>query len=398
VAIVSPREDPSESRTIGDIFRRPGFWLICLFGLHFLILFNVVQDYFYAVFAGKPPQVLHYLTWSMLLWYSRVAIVPFAVWIALRYRLQFERWFRCIAIYAVGSACAALFVSALQGVLVERIDLETLYFPLVSIQSVHLTLFQTMFVRGWPKITYNMLTCWLLIALIEAMLYHDDAHRRRLEALQLEKHLVTAKLKALQMQLNPHFLFNTLHAISTLIEEEPRMAEEMILRLGHLLRGILDEESPEISLRRELCFLDDHLAIERVRFGDRLSTLFEIDDALLNCAVPQLLLQPLVENVIQHGIGKHSGRETIKIKVSQDSEWLRIELRNTNSHLEQSEDIFSRAGIGISNTMMRLNTLYRDRCSLNLTRLSPSGVAVSVAIPFRELSMTECQHEREILS
>jgi LytS/YehU family sensor histidine kinase len=196
------------------------------------------------------------------------------------------------------------------------------------------------------------------------------------------------------MQLNPHFLFNTLHSISTLIEDEPKVAEEMIFRLSHLLRSILDEDKPEISLRQELCFLEDHLAIEKVRFGDRLKTTFLIEDVLLDCAVPQLILQPLVENVIQHGIGRYAGNDSIEITASQQMDLLHIEVKNYNSRLEHAAQPSARAGgIGLSNTRMRLKTLYKERCSLDLHRLSPSGFAVRLSVPLRKMSAAECELE-----
>lgn len=187
----------------------------------------------------------------------------------------------------------------------------------------------------------------------------------------------TVNLRALRMQLNPHFLFNTLHAISTLIEDEPRTAEEMVLRLSHLLRSILDEENAEISLRKELYFLEDYLAIERVRFGDRL-TKIDVGEGLMDCTVPQLVLQPLVENAVRHGIGLHNGRDVIDIRAFADESLLHIEVRNSNSVLDKRGDGEVRAGIGLTNTATRLRTLYREKGSLEVTRLEPSGVAVTM--------------------
>jgi two-component system LytT family sensor kinase len=234
-----------------------------------------------------------------------------------------------------------------------------------------------------------MFTCWMLIGLVQGVGYYDEARRQQVQALKLETQLALESLRVLRMQLNPHFLFNTLHSISTLIEDEPKVAEEMILRLSHLLRSILDENKQEISLREELGFLEDHLAIEKVRFGDRLQTTVLIEDALLDCAVPQLILQPLVENVIQHGIGRHQGNDSIEITASQKSDLLHIEVKNYNSRLNGTLQPSSRVGIGLSNTRMRLETLYRDRCFLDMDRLPPSGFVVRLSVPLRMISKTE---------
>jgi len=234
----------------------------------------------------------------------------------------------------------------------------------------------------------------MLIGVVQGAAYYDEARRQQVQSLQLETQLAQQRLRALRMQLNPHFLFNTLHSISTLVEDEPKMAEEMILRLSHLLRSILDEDTPEVSLRQELRFLEDHLAIEKVRFGDRLSTTIQIDDQLLDCAVPQLILQPLVENVIQHGIGRHAGNDSIEIRADRRLDLLHIEVKNYNSRLDSTQHAPSRVGIGLANTRTRLRTLYQDRCSLDLDRLSPTGFAVRLTVPLRTMSETERELER----
>jgi LytS/YehU family sensor histidine kinase len=123
-------------------------------------------------------------------------------------------------------------------------------------------------------------------------------------------------------------------------------------------------------------------------------TSIHIDDCLLDCAVPQLILQPLVENVIQHGIGRHAGNDSIEIRAAQQSDLLHIEVKNYNSRQESSQHPPSRVGIGLANTRTRLMTLYKDRCSLDLDRLSPSGFAVRLSVPLRMMSETERELER----
>lgn len=393
----SQDEAPAGLRML-RLLQQRGFWVPCILGLHVLILAHAAQWYMYAVFASRTPHMLTYIRWAMSLWYTRAALVPPIVWVALRFRFQINRWRRYFTIYVISSLLLAILASALQAHVVVRLETGRYFYPNEqdSLDTIRLTKLQSMVVRGWPHLLYNMFTCWMLIGLVQGMGCYEDAHRRKLQSLQLETQLATVKLKALRMQLNPHFLFNTLHAISTLIDEEPRMAEEMILRLSNLLRSILDEENPEIPLRKELCFLEDHLAVEKVRFGDRLRTNINISDALLDCAVPHLILQPLVENVIQHGISRHRGDDMIEITASQTSDLLCIELQNRNSRLEYSADVSARVGIGLSNTEMRLHTLYHDRCSLQLAHLSPSGVSVRITLPFRTIPSILHEHEEEV--
>ncbi len=392
--------ESSSNRIWRGILLRRDFWLNCVIALHILILVHAAQWYMYAKFAGKVPQTLLYLQWATKLWYTRAAMAPFAVWIALRFSLRRDRWLRYLILYFVSSFMLALGASMLQSVAVTRIGTSRFFYPSdMSSESsapgaVHLTKFQNAVVKGWPHLIYNMFTCWMLIGVVQGASYYDEARRQQVQALQLETQLALQSLRALRMQLNPHFLFNTLHSISTLVEEEPKMAEEMILRLSHLLRSILDEGNTEVSLRQELRFLEDHLAIEKVRFGDRLMTSIHIDDCLLDCAVPQLILQPLVENVIQHGIGRHAGNDSIEIRAAQQSDLLHIEVKNYNSRQESSQHPPSRVGIGLANTRTRLKTLYKDRCSLDLDRLSPSGFAVRLSVPLRMMSETERELER----
>ncbi len=392
--------ESSSNRDLRGILRRRDFWLPCLLALHVLILVHAAQWYMYAKFAGKEPQTLQYLQWAMKLWYTRALMAPLAVWIALRFTLRRDRWIRYMLLYMVSSFLLAIMASTFQAVAVTRIGTSRFFYPsdmsteTTAPGTVHLTKTQNAIVKGWPHLIYNMFTCWMLIGVVQGAAYYDEARRQQVQGLKLETQLALESLRALRMQLNPHFLFNTLHSISTLIEDEPKVAEEMIFRLSHLLRSILDEDKPEISLRQELCFLEDHLAIEKVRFGDRLKTTFLIEDVLLDCAVPQLILQPLVENVIQHGIGRHAGNDSIEITASQKLDLLHIEVKNYNSRLDATAQPSSRVGIGLANTRMRLQTLYKERCSLDLDRLSPAGFAVRLSVPLRKMSATECELER----
>jgi LytS/YehU family sensor histidine kinase len=380
----------AQEKILGDLLHRREFWFSCVLGLHVLILVHALQWYLYALFAGKTPHTLLYLRWSLSLWYTRAIMALPCLWIAMRYRFQLDRWFRYFVIYTVSGIVLGVASSALQSVVVTRIETGKVFAannaesPSIP-DNVHLTRFQEAIVKGWPKLVYNMFTCWMMIVLVQGVIYSEDARKRRMQSLELETQLATVNLRALRMQLNPHFLFNTLHAISTLIEEEPQVAEEMVLRLSHLLRSILDEDQPEIPLRKELCFLEDHLAIERVRFGDRLTARIAIDDSLLDCAVPQLILQPLVENVIRHGIGRHAGCDSIDISAKENNGLLHIEVRNINSLLDSPAERPGRVGIGLSNTNLRLKTLYQEHSSLELRGLSPSGVAVVVTLPLRRM-------------
>jgi LytS/YehU family sensor histidine kinase len=235
----------------------------------------------------------------------------------------------------------------------------------------------------------GLLTYWGLLAIQQALHYRSESDRRELEASRLATELAQSRLQALKTQLQPHFLFNTLHAIVTLLDDDVASAEDMLLRLSELLRALLEEfDGQEITLRHELTLLDLYLGIQRKRFGDRLTTRLYIDPATLDCAVPSLLLQPIVENAIQHGIGRHAGADCVEIEGRREDGQLRIEVRNRNSTLGDSSGNAGH-GIGLSNTRLRLQELYGAHAEIRLDMIWPQGVACRIRMPFRELEDAE---------
>ena len=320
------RRSTGQALARSTMFRRFEFWFPFLLAFHILIVLHATQWYLYATFAGDASHPLRYLRWSTELWYTRAALAPIAIYIALRYRFDLSKWFRYLVFYSATTLVIAAAASMLQVAAVGRLGTDRFFSSRMNLADYHakthgrLTPFEKAIVKGWPHLTYNMFTCWMLIGLVQGIYYYRDARERELESSQLQAQLANLRLDALRMQLRPHFLFNTLHAISTLIDEDPAAAAEMLFRLSDLLRSILsDPHVQEISLRDELRFVESHLAIEEVRFGDRLSTKIWVEQGLLDCAVPQFILQPLLENAIQHGIGKHAGTDLIEIRASQRS-------------------------------------------------------------------------------
>jgi hypothetical protein len=199
----------------------------------------------------------------------------------------------------------------------------------------------------------------------------------------LETELARAQLDALRSQLRPHFLFNTLNAISVLTVEDPAKARSMLLRLGSLLRRSLDEEHHEVALQQELEFLNEYLDIQQVRFGDRLVVTSDIDPALLGVRVPVFLLQPLVENAITHGAVEKDGVSVIAIRAARTDRGLRITVQDNGAGPGMLAG--TAEGIGLRNTRERLAQLYGEAATLDLTDASAtsgrSGGCVEVVIP-----------------
>ena len=215
--------------------------------------------------------------------------------------------------------------------------------------------------------------------------WDEHHHVRELNALESRVHEADLRLGVLQAQVEPHFLFNTLHAIVTLLDEDTLSAEDMLLRLSELLRAFLEDyDGQEIPLRRELELLELYLGIQRRRFRDRLTTRIHVAPDVLDAAVPSLVLQPIVENAIRYGIGQHVGDDCVEIDCRREDGMLCIDVRNHNSTLDEGGHAGGH-GIGLSNTRLRMRELYGDRASLRLDMMVPRGVACRLRLPFHEL-------------
>jgi LytS/YehU family sensor histidine kinase len=236
----------------------------------------------------------------------------------------------------------------------------------------------------------GLLTYWLLVGAVQFYHTHDQARKRQLRTAQLEARLAEAQMENLRTQLHPHFLFNTLQAAATLIHEDPDGAEDILCRLSELLRVSLDEmRTHEIALAREVEFLKHYVGIQQRRFGDRLRFQLQIDANTLDCAVPTLILQPLAENAVRHGVGKHKDSDVVTVRAFQERDRLCLAVSNFSSSLEGLPEQLLSRGVGLSNTRERLEQLYGNEQSIRLLGLEPKGVCVQVSIPRRRVASDE---------
>jgi two-component system, LytTR family, sensor kinase len=219
----------------------------------------------------------------------------------------------------------------------------------------------------------DMLRYWGVVAIEHVMNYHRQARER-------EVALAEAKLEVLRRQLQPHFLFNTLNSISVLMFENVTLANRMLLRLSELLRAGLTSDSPhEVSLERELSFLERYLEIERIRFGDRLTIDLNVDQSTLGARVPNLILQPIVENAIKYGVAAIDRPSTVSISARKEGDELVLRVRDDGPGIPRN----AKRGVGLGNTEARLRQLYGEEQKLELSSPINGGVLVSIAIPFR---------------
>jgi len=221
--------------------------------------------------------------------------------------------------------------------------------------------------------------------------YAFDYQRRYREgevrATRLEAQLAQAQLQALKMQLHPHFLFNTLHSISALVHKNPDAADKMIARLGDFLRMTLENSGAhEVSLQEELEFLKCYLEIERIRFAERLTVQLDIEPETLDARLPNLILQPIVENAIRHGISPRTIPGRIEIEARRLNGFLQVQVTDNGPGISSNSNTGTivREGVGLANTQARLKQLYGENHRLDLSNAATGGLTVLLEIPFRE--------------
>jgi len=270
--------------------------------------------------------------------------------------------------YLLGHAVASVALT----VVYRTLYLTLLY--LLAVPRVHLSWAAILnSVNVWIPIY------WMVLGVAYALDFYHKWQHRTLEAARLETQLAQAQLQALKQQLNPHFLFNTLNALSTLIEDEPQAAQRMTAKLGEFLRLVLDHtDAQQVPLSQELHFAQLYLAIEQVRFCDRLTFTHHVEATALTAVVPHLLLQPLVENAVRHGLAA-AGRGRIHLQAQRQGERLVVEVQNTGPSLP----VGGTRGIGLANTEQRLRTLYGSHYVLSLCSDAEQGTIVHLELPFR---------------
>lgn len=320
----------------------------------------------------------HLLVAWLLGAYAWALLTPGVLWLGREYPIQRRNWVPRAAVHLLAGAGFSAFELTLESVLYSRLHL----FP--TMRTVREALPQLLAV-GFQGGLFNY---FLVLGIQRGVLYYHRYQDRSREALQLElrtselqSQLVSARLHALKMQLQPHFLFNTLNAIAVLVRQQKSQgAERMLGYLGDLLRRVLDDaDAREVPLRRELEYLQIYLAIEQVRFADRLRVEVAVDAASQEASVPQLILQPIVENAIRHGIERSSSAGRILISAAKVGGAVQLRVEDDGPGL--SGDSSAGRGIGLANTRARLRQLYGHDAKLDVENGDRGGVAVTIRIP-----------------
>jgi two-component system LytT family sensor kinase len=248
------------------------------------------------------------------------------------------------------------------------------------------------------RITFQFPVFWGLVGVAHALRFYERAKGREQREAELEACLAQARLQALRMQLNPHFLFNTLNSIASLVHEQPQ-AEEMIESLSDLLRLTLSaSDRQEVTLREELHFLERYLLIEQIRFGQRLRVEKQIDVSALEAVVPILILQPIVENAVRHGIEAQIAPGIIRIVAEHAGDTLLLSVEDNGCGLDSSPNGTLKEGVGLSNTRSRLKELYGVRASLELQPGKIRGFTAQIQIPWQTTFNGRAPQELELAS
>jgi two-component system LytT family sensor kinase len=351
-----------------------------LIGLAYTFNYSHYARNYVKIFSSEPS-FGEMLVWEMPYWLLWAVLSPLVFWLTRRFRLERGRLLRNLLVHA--AACLALSLAHRAVYLFIEWELGVRAYTNLGFLS---SVYNENFFFNLP----NGFLCYVTILLAGTYHRHHQEEelkisRLKAELAQAQLQMTQAQLQALKMQLQPHFLFNTLNSVSSMMDEDVEAAEEMLARLGDFLRLTLDNAgAQEVTLQEELEFLRSYLEIERVRFSDRLTVQIEAEPETYEALVPNLILQPIVENAIRHGFMARVGRGRIEIHARRDNEWLRLEVKDNGPGLQSDgPEQKSARGLGFKLTRERLERLYSTRQRFNLADAPGGGLQVSLEIPYR---------------
>lgn len=330
------------------------------------------QVYFVYTKSGQQTSWYAVLASEMIYAYAWAILTPLILWLAKRIRFERQRWLTSLVLHIVASVIIALVHRLLYAGGNGLYRFWVLHLPW-NWENLPITLIN--------YLDYGILLYWMIVALYFLFDYYHRFQAKALRAAQLENQLAQARLQALNMQLRPHFLFNTLNAIAVLIKQDPEAAQLMVRRLSDLLRASLQHGREQwVALQTELQFVEDYLAIEQIRFRERLSVSMEIAPEVLTLPVPSFILQPLVENAVQHGIHEQRGPVGLAIMAGRQNGKLCLRVSDTGKGLENVRHTNS-DGIGLSNLRERLQQLYGEDFRFSLENAAAGGAIAVIELP-----------------
>ena len=344
-------------------------WLVVLiWALYGVVSLN--QSVVYAQINNRPTEWPRLLAFVVCICVPWLIFTPLIIWMGRRFPLQQQGWQRYLPLHI-----ALALVLAAIDVKIDR-----------TVMPNFGGVIPPNYWSGYiSQLDFNIFYYLVILASVTAADMFVMFRERHRKATELHAELVTAKLESLKMQLQPHFLFNTLNAIGALIHEDTEAADRMVTRLADLLRLTLYETRQEVPLARELEFISAYVEIQQIRFHNRLRVNFEVNGALLGAQVPSLVLQPLVENAIRHGIAPRRKAGRVWIRARREGNQLILEVQDDGVGLEKVVHKLG-GGIGLQNTRARLQQLYGDAAYIDMTPATEGGTLVTVRLPYVECS------------
>jgi two-component system, LytTR family, sensor kinase len=336
---------------------------------------DALQMYMQGRLAGESR-----VSWSAVIfsgseWLFLGALTPITYYLARRFPLRRDTAARTLLVHAVGSLVLCIgWASA--GMALRFVLGTTDRRRTFAMQLASWTL---------TSIPWSVFMYFAVLGCVYAFFYFSEAREREAQGARLAAQLAEAKLGALRTQLNPHFLFNSLNAIAVLVRDQNTAgASRMLELLGDVLRSALrSDPRHEIPLSEELQFIEQYLAIEQVRFSDRLRVVWSVEEGIRNAHVPGFVLQPLVENALRHGIAKRGAAGTIEIDARREAQTLVLVVRDDGPGLSE---IPPRFGLGLTNTRERLRTMYGDKASLSVNASATRGTIATIRLPYADAS------------
>lgn len=354
--------------------RKVGFTL-ALFGVATVVaVLYAIERYFYSRLVGDPVSLTRLIPSELIFTYAWALLTPGVMFVARRFPVWGQQVYRNWAAQ----------IAAMVAFVIAHVSLLALAAFAINghMSGSSLLVVFAQYLVSWTVI--DAIVFCTLVVVHHAVIYYRMSKDRAIRASQLEARLAQSQLQMLRMQLQPHFLFNTLHSISALMHKDVRRADSMIAALSDLLRMSLKNiGAQEVPLQTELEFLERYLEIMKLRFGDRLTVSMNVDAEARDARVPNLFLQPLVENSFRHGFGD-VGAGSVQITVQRDGDMLRCEVVDNGRGLRAGH----KEGVGLASTRQRLRHLYGDQQMFSLQGAPGEGVHVTMAIPFHPFERT----------
>ncbi|MEM9000399.1 MAG: histidine kinase [Bacteroidota bacterium] len=345
-----------------------GFFLVVGFflGLNNKIYFSYIEKEV-SLFELTWPEVLEWSIWGVF--------CPFIIALAKKYPKQSSGWLSKVKFHFPIGIIISLLHSVIYSYLRHAIE--------VALDDEFIWSFSKNFMNRLYNFQVPLMLYCSIVGMTYAVSYYQQFKDEALKAAEIQQKLAQAELLALKKQLHPHFLFNTLHAISSLMHKDIGAADKMIARLSNLLRATLENTGvQEVTLKQEMEILKVYLEIEQIRFQDRLEVAIQVDPEIYDKKVPNLILQPIVENAIRYGVAPFTKPGKIAVAANQANGHIELKVSDNGNGMPSTNEADIKEGIGLKNTRMRLQQLYGEKGQLILTNIGQNqGLEVKILIP-----------------